>query len=136
MIPRQQLHDYYQALLRPESYADYCPNGLQVEGAEQIEHIAFAVSATRDSINQAIENKADALVVHHGLLWTFHGAKPLTGAFAKRIFPLVKKRHQPVRLSSAAGWAPGHRQCRDFGSVDRLQAATAVRRLQRLGDRH
>ncbi len=90
MIIRHQLNDYYQALLRPETYADYCPNGLQIEGAEHIERIAFAVSATRDSINQAVENKADALVVHHGLFWTFHGAKPLTGAFAQRIFPLVK----------------------------------------------
>lgn len=90
MIARQQLNDYYQALLRPDSYADYCPNGLQIEGTEQIGRIAFAVSATRDSIHQAVENKADALVVHHGLFWTFHGAKPLTGAFAQRIFPLVK----------------------------------------------
>jgi dinuclear metal center YbgI/SA1388 family protein len=90
MISRSQLSDYYQALLRPETYADYCPNGLQVEGSEHIERIAFAVSATRDSINQAVENKVDALVVHHGLFWTFHGAKPLTGAFAQRIFPLVK----------------------------------------------
>jgi len=85
MITRSQLNDYYQALLRPETYADYCPNGLQVEGAEQIERIAFAVSATRDSIHQAVENKADALVVHHGLFWTFHSAKPLTGTFAQRI---------------------------------------------------
>jgi dinuclear metal center YbgI/SA1388 family protein len=90
MITRSQLNDYYQALLRPETYADYCPNGLQIEGTEHIERIAFAVSATRDSINQAVDNKADALVVHHGLFWTFHGAKPLTGAFAQRIFPLVK----------------------------------------------
>lgn len=90
MITRAQLNDYYQALLRPETYADYCPNGLQIEGAENIEHIAFAVSATRDSIHQAVENKADALVVHHGLFWTFHGAKPMTGTFARRIFPLVK----------------------------------------------
>lgn len=90
MITRSQLNDYYQALLRPETYADYCPNGLQIEGGEQIGRIAFAVSATRDSIHQAVENKADALVVHHGLFWTFHGAKPLTGAFAQRIFPLVK----------------------------------------------
>lgn len=90
MITRSQLNDYYQALLRPETYADYCPNGLQVEGTEHIERIAFAVSATRDSINQALANKADTLVVHHGLFWTFHGAKPLTGSFAKRVFPLVK----------------------------------------------
>ncbi|MDD5410269.1 MAG: Nif3-like dinuclear metal center hexameric protein [Methylobacter sp.] len=90
MISRQQLNDYYQALLRPEAYADYCPNGLQIEGTEQINRIAFAVSASRDSINQAVENKADALVVHHGLFWTFHGAKALTGSFAKRVYPLVK----------------------------------------------
>lgn len=90
MITRSQLNDYYQALLHPETYADYCPNGLQIEGTEQLERIAFAVSATRDSINQAVENKADALVVHHGLFWTFHGAKSLTGAFARRVFPLVK----------------------------------------------
>jgi len=90
MITRAQLNDYYQALLRPETYADYCPNGLQVEGAEQLDRIAFAVSASRDSIHQAVESKADALVVHHGLFWSFHGAKPLTGTFAQRIFPLVQ----------------------------------------------
>jgi len=89
MITRDQLSDYYQALLRPETYADYCPNGLQIEGVEHIERIAFAVSATRDSISQAVENKAHALVVHHGLFWTFHGAKPLTGTFARRVFPLI-----------------------------------------------
>lgn len=90
MTGRQQLNDYYQALLRPETYPDYCPNGLQIEGVERIERIAFAVSATRDSIERAVENKADALVVHHGLFWSFHGAKALTGAFAQRVFPLVK----------------------------------------------
>ncbi|MGZ5052231.1 MAG: Nif3-like dinuclear metal center hexameric protein [Methylobacter sp.] len=90
MITRQQLNDYFQALLRPETYADYCPNGLQIEGTEQIERIAFAVSATRDSVKRTAQHKADALVVHHGLFWTFHGAKPLTGAFAQRVFPLVK----------------------------------------------
>ncbi len=105
MTTRQQLNDYYQALLRPETYADYCPNGLQIEGAEQINRIAFAVSATRDSIIQAIGNKADALVVHHGLFWTFHGAKPLTGAFAKRVFPLVKNDINLFALSPTAGRA-------------------------------
>jgi len=90
MITCRQLNDYFQVLLRPETYTDYCPNGLQIEGAEQIECIAFAVSATRDSINRAVQYKADALVVHHGLFWTFHGAKPLTGAFAQRVLPLVK----------------------------------------------
>jgi dinuclear metal center YbgI/SA1388 family protein len=90
MITQQQLNDFYGVLLNPQSYADYCPNGLQIEGAAQIERIAFAVSATRDSIRQAIDNQADALVVHHGLFWSFHGARPLTGAFAQRVLPLAK----------------------------------------------
>jgi len=90
MISQQQLNDFYTSLLKPEAYSDYCPNGLQVEGAEQINKIAFAVSATKDSIEQAVKHNADALVVHHGLFWKFHGSKTLTGPFAKRVFPLVK----------------------------------------------
>jgi len=90
MITQQQLTNFYKKLLKPNSYEDYCPNGLQVEGSAQINKIAFAVSATKDSIEQAIEQNADALVVHHGLFWKFHGPKTLTGPFAKRVFPLVK----------------------------------------------
>jgi dinuclear metal center YbgI/SA1388 family protein len=127
MITRSQLNDYYQALLRPETYADYCPNGLQVEGAEQIGRIAFALSATRHSVNRAAENKADALVVHHGLFWTFHGAKPLTGAFAQRVFPLVKNNinlfgyhlpldgHPDIGNAATLGWLIDCNQQQPFG---------------------
>lgn len=89
MIGRQQLLAFYQFLLKPETYQDYCPNGLQVEGKETIETIAFAVSATRASILDAVRLGADALVVHHGLFWSSQGARPLTGAFGKRVMPLV-----------------------------------------------
>ena len=87
---RSELNSYFNDLLSPASFQDYCPNGLQVEGAENIQKIAFAVSATRDSITQAAELGADTLVVHHGLFWHFHGARTLTGSFARRIFPLVQ----------------------------------------------
>ncbi len=90
MIPRQQLNNFYSNLLTPKPMEDYCPNGLQVEGVTLIHKIAFAVSATKDSIQQAIKHNADALVVHHGLFWKSHGPKVLTDAFAKRVFPLVK----------------------------------------------
>ena len=89
-VIRTELCAFYHALLSPDDFSDYCPNGLQIEGSEQIEKIAFAVSATADSIAQAVAGHADALVVHHGLFWNFHGAKTLTGPFAKRIFPLVR----------------------------------------------
>ncbi|MGZ5559518.1 MAG: Nif3-like dinuclear metal center hexameric protein [Methylobacter sp.] len=137
MITRAQLNDYYQALLRPEAYVDYCPNGLQIEGTEQIECIAFAVSATRDSVNQAVENKADALVVHHGLFWTFHGAKPLAGAFAQRVFPLVKNDinliayhlpldgHPDIGNAATLGQMIGCKQQQPFG--DYKGSATGVK---------
>ena len=87
---RNELDRFFYDMLTPASFKDYCPNGLQVEGSENINKIAFAVSATRDSINQAANLGADTLVVHHGLFWHFHGARTLTGHFAKRIFPLVQ----------------------------------------------
>lgn len=87
---RDDLNRYFNELLNPASFEDYCPNGLQIEGSESIRKIAFAVSATHDSITQAADLGADTLVVHHGLFWHFHGTRTLTGSFAKRIFPLVK----------------------------------------------
>lgn len=91
MVQRVELEQYFNQLLTPKKFQDYCPNGLQVEGIERIEKIAFAVSATRDSISQTVALGADALVVHHGLFWNFQGARTLTGAFAQRIFPLVQQ---------------------------------------------
>lgn len=90
MITRQQLNDFYRDLLESDSYSDYGPNGLQIEGSEEIAKIAFAVSATRESIDEAARQNADALVVHHGLFWGFHGVRTLTGAFGRRVFPLIK----------------------------------------------
>ena len=90
MITRQELEYFYSALLSPKDFIDYGPNGLQVEGTKQINKIAFAVSATVDSVDRAVAESASALVVHHGLFWKFHGPKTLTGPFAKRTFPLIK----------------------------------------------
>ncbi len=89
-LTRQELTGFYNDLLRPKTFDDYGPNGLQIDGTEQIKKIAFAVSATRYSAMQAIDQGADALVVHHGLFWKFHGPRTLTGPFGKRILPLIK----------------------------------------------
>ena len=89
-ILRSELETYLDELLNPGAFTDYGPNGLQIEGAERIDRIAFAVSATAHSTARAAAEEADALVVHHGLFWNFHGPKPLVGPFARRVFPLVK----------------------------------------------
>jgi dinuclear metal center YbgI/SA1388 family protein len=90
MIKRSQLESFYRHLLQTEQYQDYGPNGLQIEGRDSIQKIAFAVSASRHSIMEAVSQQADALVVHHGLFWSFHGAKTITGPFAGRIIPLIR----------------------------------------------
>ncbi len=128
MVTRQQLDDFYRQLLKPQTYTDYGPNGLQVEGKQQIDKIAFAVSATRDSIRQAADRHADALVVHHGLFWSFHGAKTLTGAFAKRIFPLVEHK---INLFGYHLPLDGHP---DIGNAARLAQLIDCEAMQAFGD--
>jgi dinuclear metal center YbgI/SA1388 family protein len=87
---RQELETFFNTNLRPELFDDYCPNGLQIEGTEQISKIVFALSATKESAEYAKKVSAHALVVHHGLFWKFHGVRTLTGTFYKRIAPLIK----------------------------------------------
>jgi len=53
-------------------------NGLQVANPGNVTKIAAAVDACEFTINAAIEEGADLLLVHHGLFW--NGAQPLTGA--------------------------------------------------------
>lgn len=89
-MTRDELEQFLNETLEPERYQDYGPNGLQIEGTQEIKKIAFAVSATRDSVEAAVEAKADALIVHHGLFWRFHGSRTITGPFAKRVAPLIR----------------------------------------------
>jgi dinuclear metal center YbgI/SA1388 family protein len=56
-------------LLEPARFEDYCPNGLQVPGREQIETIATGVSAHVELFEAAARERADLLLVHHGIFW-------------------------------------------------------------------
>ncbi|MBY0529433.1 MAG: Nif3-like dinuclear metal center hexameric protein [Rhabdochlamydiaceae bacterium] len=69
MITLQALSQFLDHLLSPSSFGDYCPNGLQVEGKERIDTVAFAVSASIAAIDAALKMDADALIVHHGIFW-------------------------------------------------------------------
>jgi dinuclear metal center YbgI/SA1388 family protein len=69
MTDRQTLLSAFNNLLQPERFTDYGPNGLQVEGETQIRKIVSGVTASRALIEAAINAKADAIFVHHGLFW-------------------------------------------------------------------
>lgn len=68
-LHRQDLLASLEATLAPHLFKDYGPNGLQVGGRDQIVHLVTGVTASLALIEAALEAKADALLVHHGLFW-------------------------------------------------------------------
>ena len=69
MPPRQTLLNWCDQTLQPQLFKDGAPNGLQIEGNDQIRHIITAVTASQAAINHTITQGADTLLVHHGLFW-------------------------------------------------------------------
>ncbi len=68
-VPRAALAAALDEILDPSRFADYCPNGLQVEGRAEVGRLATAVSASAATIRRAVALRADALLVHHGYFW-------------------------------------------------------------------
>ena len=66
---RQKMQAALNALLEPQRFQDFAPNGLQVEGREQIDIVVSGVTASQALLNAAIALKADAVLVHHGYFW-------------------------------------------------------------------
>lgn len=64
-----ELGDYLASLLQVEKIADYCPNGLQVEGRPIIKKLITGVTACQRLLDAAIKEHADAIIVHHGYFW-------------------------------------------------------------------
>lgn len=69
MFSLKHLIQHLDDLLSSQKIADYCPNGLQVEGRPVISRAATAVSASVATIEEAVKLQADVLIVHHGLFW-------------------------------------------------------------------
>jgi dinuclear metal center YbgI/SA1388 family protein len=84
MTTRQDMLQAFDALLQPERFKDYGPNGLQVEGRSEIGRIVSGVTASRALIEAAIEARADAIFVHHGLFWRGMDGR-ITGWLKERI---------------------------------------------------
>jgi dinuclear metal center YbgI/SA1388 family protein len=64
-----EITNYADNYLRITNFHDYCPNGLQVEGRQNVMKLASAVTASLAIIEQAVEWGADCLIVHHGYFW-------------------------------------------------------------------
>jgi len=75
MTTRQEVLDWCSETLQPSMFQDYAPNGLQVEGKENIHTIVTAVTASLAAIEYAVSKNADMLLVHHGYFWR---SEPIT----------------------------------------------------------
>lgn len=83
-----ELTAYLDQCLQPRGYEDYCPNGLQVEGAVQVARLATGVTACQRLLDEAIAWGADAILVHHGYFWG--GESPcIVGMKRRRIAALL-----------------------------------------------
>lgn len=88
MTDRTQLLQTFDALLQPERFRDYGPNGLQVEGAASVRKIVSGVTASRALIEAAIAAQADTIFVHHGLFWKGQDGR-VTGWMKQRLALLL-----------------------------------------------
>jgi dinuclear metal center YbgI/SA1388 family protein len=63
-------------------------NGLQVGNAGEVTRLAAAVDLCEATVRQATEQRADCLLVHHGLFWG--GLRPLVGPAYRRVAGMIK----------------------------------------------
>ncbi len=88
MARRSEIDEYLSARLQTASFKDYGPNGLQIEGRDEVRKLVTGVTASRALIDAAIDAQADAVLVHHGLFWRGYEGR-ITGWLKQRIARLL-----------------------------------------------
>lgn len=88
-VSLKELIRYLDNYLSVSSIQDYCPNGLQVEGRSKISKVIGGVTASQALIDHAINENADAILVHHGYFWKGE-EQTITGIKKKRLQSLLK----------------------------------------------
>jgi dinuclear metal center YbgI/SA1388 family protein len=68
-VLRDEIVQYLNSYLQVEKFKDYGPNGMQVIGRPEVERVALGVSANLECFRLAASQRADMLIVHHGLFW-------------------------------------------------------------------
>ena len=88
MARLQDIVAYCNQTLDVDSFDDYCPNGLQVEGSAEVGSIVSGVTASQALVDAAADAGADLLLVHHGYFWRGEPA-PLVGMKGRRVRALL-----------------------------------------------
>jgi len=89
MAELDELIRYLDELLDPAAFEDMGPNGLQVPGPRAVRRVVTGVTAQRELIERAVAERAELVLVHHGLFWNF-APVGLTPRLAERLRPLFR----------------------------------------------
>jgi dinuclear metal center YbgI/SA1388 family protein len=71
MAHLHEMLGFLDDLLRPDEFADYGPNGLQIPGLEEVRKVVSGVSGQAELFERAAAEGAQMVLVHHGVLWDF-----------------------------------------------------------------
>ena len=88
-MKREELVSYLDELLEPGKFRDYCPNGLQVEGRDEVRRIVTGVTASQALLDAAVARGADTILVHHGYFWKGEDGR-VTGMRRRRLGALIE----------------------------------------------
>jgi dinuclear metal center YbgI/SA1388 family protein len=125
----QDLTEYLDAFLKIKDFKDSCPNGLQVEGCQEISKVITAVSASVELFERAVHEQAGAVIVHHGLIWDFE--RPLyRGSYRERIRLLLTENINLLAYHLPLDAHP------EIGNNAQLCQALNLKNLQSFADRH
>jgi dinuclear metal center YbgI/SA1388 family protein len=106
--PLSEILAELERTLDPGRFTDYAVNGLQVPGPETIERIATGVSANLAMFERAAAERADLVLVHHGLFWG-DGVRAIDDALHRRLRILFRTpmalaaEHLPLDAHPALG---------------------------------
>ena len=80
-----QIVRYVDRYLAIEGFPDSpnAVNGLQLENSGTVTRIAAAVDASTRTIEAAAKERANFLILHHGLFWS--GLQPITGTIGRQV---------------------------------------------------
>ncbi|MCZ2723049.1 Nif3-like dinuclear metal center hexameric protein [Marinomonas sp. 15G1-11] len=132
---RDKLASELDAILNVSQFKDYAPNGLQIQGVDEIKKVVTGVTASQALIDEAIKVNADAIIVHHGYFWKGE-AYPITGMKYRRISSLIKHDinlfgyHLPLdahpELGNNAGLANALGLCNRIGLQSGVELKNAI----------
>ncbi|MEO8575071.1 MAG: Nif3-like dinuclear metal center hexameric protein [Gemmatimonadales bacterium] len=89
MTATSKIVGYLDTLLEISAIPDYpgAVNGLQLANKGDVRKVAASVDFSSRSVSRAVDEKANLLIVHHGMFW--NGSRPITGSAYDRLRMLL-----------------------------------------------